>query len=145
MTSAPRFLSLLVLFCLFLVTLNASAGEKKTIFYNVTTDDPWAAGMATAQAAAAMKSGYRVVVFLNVRGVYLASKTRQLDTFSGTGKTPREALSELMRGGGRVIICPMCMKKAGIAQPDLLEGVEMGGPAVTFPVMTADDTVVMSY
>jgi predicted peroxiredoxin len=145
MKFAFRFLPFLALICLSLLSLNGSAGEKKTIFYNVTTDDSWASGMATGQAAMALKSGYKVVVFLNVRGVYLASKSRALDVFSGTGKTAREMLAELMKGGARVIICPMCMKTAGIADADLLEGVEVGGPKVTFPVLTADDTVVLSY
>jgi predicted peroxiredoxin len=145
MKFAFRYLPFFVLLCLSVLTLSASAGEKKTIFYNVTTDDTWATGMATGQAAQAMKSGYKVVIFLNVRGVYLAAKSRTLDAFSGTGKTPQAVLTDLIKGGARVIICPMCMKKAGIAESDLLEGAEMGGPKVTFPLMTAEDTVVISY
>jgi predicted peroxiredoxin len=148
MTFPARFVLLLALCCLALLSLyslDAGAGEKKIIFYNVTTDETWASEMATGQAAMAMKSGYKVVVFLNVRAVYLASKSRALDTFSGTGKTAREMLSDLIKDGARVIICPMCMNKAGITESDLLDGVEMGGPKVTFPLVTAEDTVVISY
>jgi predicted peroxiredoxin len=145
MNYSARFVPFLALCCLLLLSVDASAGQKKTIFYNVTTDETWAAGMATGQADMAMKSGYKVVVFLNVRGVYLASKSRAQDIFSGTGKTARDMLTGLMKGGARVIICPMCLKKAGIKDADLLDGVEMGGPKVTFPLMTADDTVVISY
>jgi predicted peroxiredoxin len=145
MTLPTRFLPLLALCCVVLLSLDASAGEKRTVFYNVTTDETWASGMATGQAAMAMKAGYKVVMFLNVRGVYLVSKRRALDTFSGTGKTARQMLTDLMKGGARVIICPMCLRKAGISESDLLDGVELGGPEVTFPLMTAEDTVVISY
>ena len=129
------------------MTAGVSAAEtgRKTIFYNLTTDESWAAGMALGQAAMALKEGYGVVVFLNVRAVYLADKSHPQDTFSGTSKTAQEMLSALMEQGARVIICPMCMKKAGIEQSDLISGVEPGGPPVTFPVMTRDDTVVISY
>jgi predicted peroxiredoxin len=93
----------------------------------------------------ARKNGYGVVVFLNVRGVYLADKDRAHDVFSGTGKDAHQMLAELMAGGARVIICPMCMKKAGLDEDRLIDGVELGGPPVTFPLMTADDTVVLSF
>jgi predicted peroxiredoxin len=125
--------------------LQADEHKTKTLFYNLTTDDSWASGMALGQAAMALQNGYQVVVFLNVRGVYLAQQSRAQDTFSGTGKTAHEMLASLREQGARVIICPMCMKKAAIADSDLVPGVEIGGPKVTFPLMTADDTVVLSY
>lgn len=126
-------------------TLYADEDDPKTLFYNLTTDESWAAGMALGQASMAQQSGYQVVVFLNVRGVYLAQESRAQDTFSGTGKTPKEMLASLHENGARLVICPMCMKKAGIAESDLVPNVELGGPKVTFPLMTADDTVVLSY
>jgi len=127
-------------------TVPAFAGDgAKTLFYNVTTDDEWAAGMALGQAGMARKSGYDVVVFLNVRAVYLADKARSWDVFSGTGKDVHQMISDLAAGGARIIICPMCMKRAGLTEADLIDGVELGGPKVTFPLMTADDTVVVSY
>ena len=36
------------------VAAPASADEQKTIFYNVTTDEAWAAGMALGQATKAL-------------------------------------------------------------------------------------------
>ena len=143
-----RVVSLFLVLLLTFVAVAASGADepqRKTIFYNVTTSDTWAAGMALGQASMALKNGYGVVVFLNVRGVYLAAKSHPQDTFSGTGKDAHEMLSGLIENGARVVICPMCMKKAAIGESDLLPGVELGGPVVTFPLMTDDDTVVMSY
>ena len=117
----------------------------RTLFYNVTTDESWPAGMALGQAAMAQEAGYRVVVFLNVRGVYLASKARGHDTFSGSAKTAPQALEALVAGGAVVQICPMCMQKAGLAEEDLVPGIKLASAEATFPVMTDPATTVVSY
>lgn len=119
--------------------------DKRTFFYNITTDDTWAAGMAAGQANKALEAGQDVVLFLNVRGVYLASTARQQDTFAAAGMTPQQLLQAAMDKGGRVIICPMCMKQAGMSMDDVIEGVERGGPDVTFKALNDRNTVVMSY
>jgi len=118
--------------------------HQRTFFYNITTDDTWAAGMAAGQANKALEAGQDVVLFLNVRGVYLASTARQQDTFAA-GKTPQQLLQAAMDKGGRVIICPMCMKQAGMSMDDVIEGVERGGPEVTFKALNDPNTVVLSY
>lgn len=140
-----RSISVLLLVALLVAASVAVAEDQKTIFYNVTTDDTWASGMALGQAAVAMKEGYKVVVFLNVRAVYLAAKSRAQDSFSGTGKDAHAMIADLIAAGARVIACPMCMKKAGIGEDDLVAGVEKGAPSITLPLMTADDTVVISF
>ncbi|MFO7808197.1 DsrE family protein [Guyparkeria sp.] len=119
--------------------------HKRTFFYNITTDDTWAAGMAAGQANKALEAGQDVVLFLNVRGVYLASISRQQDTFAAAGMTPQQLLQAAMNKGGRVVICPMCMKQAGMSMDDVIEGVEQGGPEVTFKALNDPDTVVLSY
>jgi predicted peroxiredoxin len=127
------------------VAAPASADEQKTIFYNVTTDEAWAAGMALGQANKALDVGYKVVIFLNVRGVLIASKSFSSDSFGGSGKSLQEMLKAAIGKGAQAIICPMCMKKAGITMDDVIDGVVEGGPDVTMKAMTADDTVVISY
>lgn len=119
--------------------------DKRTFFYNITTDDTWAAGMAAGQANKALEAGHDVVLFLNVRGVYLASTERRQDTFAAAGHTPQELLQAAMDKGGRVIICPMCMKQAGMSMSEVIEGVERGGPDVTFKALNDPHTVVLSY
>ena len=122
-----------------------TAAEKKTIFYNLTTDEAWTAGMALNQASKAIEHGYKVVVFLNVRGVLLASKAFHSDSFVASALSLQDMLQANMKEGAKVIVCPMCMKKVGLTQEDLIKGIEMGGPDVTLKAMTADDTVVISY
>jgi len=123
----------------------ASDDDDATFFYNITTDDVWSAGMATGQALKALEAGHDVVLFLNVRGVYLASTSRQQDTFAATGMTPQAMIQAAMEKGAEVILCPMCMKQAGMTMDDVIEGAKRGGPEVTFDYLSDDDTVVMSY
>ena len=143
---APIRLSLTVLLTLLaLAAASTAAAADKTFFYNVSTDDGWEAGMALGQGNKALEAGYDVVFFLNVRGVHLASTQRQQDTFGPTGHTPREMLRMALEDGARVVVCPMCLKKAGMTMDEVIEGAERGGPEVTFDLMAEDDTVVMSY
>jgi predicted peroxiredoxin len=144
MRSMKAFMVILVL--LFAAGVGAaSADQQKTIFYNLTTDEAWAAGMALGQANKALESGYRVTIFLNVRGVLIASKSFSTDSFGGSGMSLQDMLKGAMSKGAQAIICPMCMKKAGLTMDDVIDGVVEGGPDVTMKSMTADDTVVISY
>lgn len=137
---------LIVLLSLMIVLVGpASASSDKTIFYNITTDEAWRAGMAVGQANAAMGAGYKVVIFLNVRGVLLASKSFTSDSFGNSGKSVQDMLKMAMDNGATVVICPMCMDKVGMTMDDLLPGIIKGGPDVTLKAMTADNTVVISY
>ena len=139
-------ISLVALFLFSVSSLvSASADEKKTIFYNVTTDEAWAAGMALGQAGKALDVGYKVVIFLNVRGVFIASKAVSTDINGASGKSLQDMLKAALDKGAQVIICPMCMGKIGLTMDDLIEGVIKGGPDVTLKAMTADDTVVISF
>jgi len=131
---------------LLLGAFGASADEgEKTIFYNVTTDESWAAGMAMGQATKALESGYKVVIFLNVRGVLLASKAFKSDSNGMAGVSVQDQLKGAMAKGAQVIICPMCMTKVGMTMDDVLDGIVKGGPNVTLKAMTADHTAVISY
>ncbi len=143
-THIQKMFILCLALTLALLSGTLSATEKKTIFYNVTTEEVWPAGMALGQANMALKNGYKVVIFLNVRGVFLASTSFKTDSFGGSGKSLQDMLRSAMDGGAKVVICPMCMKKAGMTMDDVIKGIVKGGPDV-MKAMTADDTAVISY
>ncbi len=134
-----------VVLTLLIFSATAPAGTQKTIFYNLTTEETWRAGMALGQANHALKNGYKVVIFLNVRGVFIASKRFNTDSFADSGKSLQGLLKSAMDKGAQVIICPMCMKKAGMTMDDVIKGVVKGGPDVTMKAMTADNTAVISF
>ena len=146
---AHEFLQKIYVFSLVLLVAllsgTVSAGEKKTIFYNITTDEAWAAGMALGQANKALENDYDVSIFLNVRGVFIASKKFKTDSWSDSGQSLQDMLKSAMDKGAKAIICPMCMKKVGMTMDDVIEGVVKGGPDVTMKAMTAENTVVISF
>lgn len=132
------------LLLLALATGAAVAADGK-LFVNLTTDDTWRAGMALKFSETALKKGHAVTVFLNVEAVRLASTKLPQHTNAMTGSTPREMLGAIIAQGGQVIVCPMCMKQAGVADQDLIKGAMVGKPDVTLPALFGDDTRVMSY
>ena len=128
-----------------LIALPASASGKK-LFVNVTTDDTNTSAMAVGMATMILeKNKIPVTIFLNVDAVRLADKSIPQNKYAN-GKTVTEMLAGFMKAGGKVIVCPMCMKNVGgMDKNDLIPGVVMGGPTVTFPALLADDTTVISY
>lgn len=146
-----RFLPYLKGALLALILLTAAspgpslAEETRPIFYNLTTDDAWTAGMALAQANVAASRGHAVTVFLNVRAVHLANRDAVLGTFGPSGKTPAQLIAALLAKGQIVLVCRTCMKVGGMAGDDLLEGVVMANPDLTFGALNRAGTIALSY
>ncbi|CUH62572.1 putative peroxiredoxins [Thalassovita gelatinovora] len=110
----------------------ASAEEGKLgLFVNLTTDDTWAASKAIHFAhAKALKNGHEpVVLWLNVRGVYLADKKRASHVpglMRDAEKSIQDMLKDFMADGGQVIMCQACSNAAGLTLEDYIDGVTMG-------------------
>lgn len=120
--------------------------DQQKLFINLSSDEINRATMAISFSTRVLKQkNIPVTIFLNVEGVRIADTSLPSHQHA-SGKSPRDLLKEFMQAGGRVIICPMCMDNVGgIDKQQLLEGVEMGGPDVTWPALFADDTTVLSY
>ncbi len=125
---------------------NVFAGESgKKLFVNLSSDEMHRATMAIGFSTRILtKIKIPVTIFLNIDGVRVADKNLP-EYKNANGKSTKEMLSAFMKAGGRVIVCPMCMKAAGINKGELIEGVEMGGADVTWSALSADGTKVMSY
>ncbi len=144
MKTLKQLLIFTILISLF-IALPASAAGKK-LFVNITTDNTNKSAMAVSLATMVMTTQkIPVTILLNVDAVRLADKNIPQNKYA-SGKTVTEMLAGFMKQGGTVIVCPMCMKNVGgMDKSDLIPGVIMGGPTVTFPVLLADDTTVISY
>lgn len=113
---------------------------RRTLFLNLTTDDPWTNEMALSYAEQVRARGHRVVIFLNVRGVQLARKDPPARL-----ATARARLAELREKGVEIHVCGMCSRRAGMRVPDdWMEGVRAGGPS-TIDLQMSPETTVMSY
>lgn len=135
-----RLLSMFPLLLLLCAVFPAAADQDK-LFVNLTTDEARRVAMAVGFATKVREDKkIPVTIFLNVEGVRLANKN-----IAHCGAS-QELLKEFMRSGGRVIVCPMCMQNVGgMDQDDLISGVEIGGPEVTWPALFDDDVTVLSY
>jgi sulfur relay (sulfurtransferase) complex TusBCD TusD component (DsrE family) len=132
-----RFVPLLLVLC---AAFPAAAGDDK-LFINLTTDEARRAAMAIGFATRVREDKkIPVTIFLNVEGVRLADKN-----IAHCGAS-QDMLKEFIRDGGRVIICPMCMQAVGgMDKDDLISGVELGSPEVTWPALFDDNVTVLSY
>ena len=139
-----KFLISMLFLALTVMAPASHAADGDKLFINLTSDEPWRAGMALTFAKANLMRGYEVSVFLNVEGVRVAAKTLPHHRSGASGKTASEMVIEVLAAGGTVIVCPMCLKQAGLTPDDLVDGVTMGSPDVTFPALY-DSDVQMSY
>lgn len=119
--------------------------ETPSLFVNLTSNDPWRAGMAINFAQNSLNKDHEVVIYLNIQGVNLASAKIPQPINSHNGQNLQEMLKDFISQGGRVIICPSCMKLAGVTQEDLIEGVEMSSPDVIETTLYRDQVRVMSW
>lgn len=119
-------------------------GQK--LFVNLSSDELNRAAMAIGfSTKVRMEKQIPVTLFLNVEGVRIADKNIPGNKYVN-GKTLKEMLADFMQAGGRVIVCPMCMSNVGgLDKDELIPGVEVGGPDVTWPLLFADGTTVLSY
>lgn len=116
------------------------------LLVNLTTDDTWSANMALSLAMNAREQGLEpVIVFLNVRGVYLADSGRMPATEGNSDMNIHQKIQALIAAGGKVIACPSCSKEAGLTQEDYIEGVVIGEPGGIFTFLTDPYIAVMSY
>jgi len=147
MASAKNLIGTLLLVALSLAVAPGSrAGEPEGgLFVNLTTHDVWRAGMALGFAHNVLKAGHKLTVFLNVDAVTIAAKDIPQHTNALLGMTLQDKLKAIMADGGKVIVCPMCMRQAGLTPDELIDGVTVGTPPVTIPALMAPGVKVMSY
>lgn len=77
----------------------------------------------------ALKSGRPVLVFFDVKGVVIPVQSEP-DVAHESHKemipSAKEAMRKILDEGGRIMVCPACLKHAGFGEGDLIEGAEMG-------------------
>jgi sulfur relay (sulfurtransferase) complex TusBCD TusD component (DsrE family) len=122
------------------VGLPAFAGDKDPLFVNMTADQLHRTNMAIQFSKSQFERGHPVTIFLNDKGVLVGSKAN-----AGTYKEQQAGLAEIIKKGGVVIACPMCMKQYGIKESDLLDGIKVGTPEFTGSALFKDDTKTLSW
>lgn len=147
-----RTTSILLAFVVaFAAPVAATADDAKPgLFVNLTTDDTWSATKAIMFAhEKALKNGHApVVIWMNVRAVYLADKKRASHIhglMAEKGASVQDMLAEFIADGGKVLMCQACSAAAGLTIDDYIDGVEMGSWPVVEGYLFADDMQTLSW
>jgi predicted peroxiredoxin len=138
-----RIQGLLAATCLalsLLVAPAAFAGDTDPLFVNATTDQPHRAKMALVFASKQLERKHPVTVFLNDRAVVIGSK-KTTKKFAEHQKL----IADIVKGGGNVLICPMCMEHYSVKEGDLIAGIKVGNPELTGSLLFKDNTKTLSW
>ena len=127
-------------------TVGESPVAGRGLVVNLTTDDTWSAHMALNMAQTGVDQGLNpVVLFLNVRAVYLADRKRLPATVGNSDLNIHQKLQAFIAAGGQVLACPSCSREAGLIQTDYIDGVMLGEPGGAFDFLNDPTITVISY
>jgi sulfur relay (sulfurtransferase) complex TusBCD TusD component (DsrE family) len=118
----------------------AFAGDTDPLFVNATTDDGFRSQMALKFSKNQQERKHPVTVFLNDKGVLIATKANA-EKF----KDQQEIIAALIAAGGTVVICPVCMKRYGVNEADLLPGIKIGSPETTGAALFSENTKTLTW
>ncbi|MCG8472240.1 MAG: DsrE family protein [Desulfobacterales bacterium] len=114
--------------------------KQERLFINLTSDTEYRAKMAFFLGTKFLEAEEMpVTVFLNVDAVRIALK-----------QTPHPELQVKLKvflsAGGRVLICPMCLKKvAGASNNDFIKGIQVATVENVTYEMFKNGTRILSY
>jgi predicted peroxiredoxin len=139
--------SLMFAVCVAFTPVSAHAQDKQALFINVTNDDPWKVAMAAFFGTNfALKQGHgSVVIFVNVQATSLFQKNKANVRAEQFGRTVHDMIRDFQAAGGKVLICPVCMKALGIADTDLIDGAEVATVKSVDDVLFRPDTRTLSW
>lgn len=118
---------------------------KKGLILNITSSgkaDPHAVTMALQLAGHGLKDGRKVVLFFNVKGVDVPTKTFS-KKLAFKDKPIKMLLGKLIKDGATVLVCPHCMKAMGLSKKDLVAGAQVANRAKLFGPL--DHSAVFTY
>jgi sulfur relay (sulfurtransferase) complex TusBCD TusD component (DsrE family) len=118
----------------------AVAGDKDPLFVNATSDDAHRAQMALSFSKNQLERQHPVTIFLNDRAVFVASKAN-----AGRFEKQQSLLSTLMEKGATILVCGTCLKHYGIAEADLLPGINVSNPDLVETALFKDGTRTLSW
>jgi intracellular sulfur oxidation DsrE/DsrF family protein len=116
------------------------AGDNDPLFVTLTSDEAFRTMMAMRFSKALMDRGHPLTIFLNDKGIYLASKAH-----GAKYADQQKLLSELMEKGTVVIACPQCLEQFNIPETDLLPGIRVGSASLTGGALFKDGTQTLSW
>ena len=128
-------------------TAPALAQQKGSLFINVTSEDPWKVSMAAFFGLNfALKQGQGpVVMFVNVQATPLFTRGKAAVRSEQFGKPVQDMVKEFQAAGGKVLICPVCMKALAIGEQDLMEGAQVASVQSVNEILFRPETKTLNW
>lgn len=123
-----------------LLNISYAAPQLDPLFINMTSDDMHRSDMAIGFGKNQLLKGHPLVVFINDKGVLVASKKNTLHY-----SIQQKMIAEIIKAGGVVYVCPSCMKFYKIEQSDLVEGVHVSNPDLMESELFKTDMKTLSW
>lgn len=137
---ALKLISALLIATALVAAAPANAGSADPLFLNMTADEAHRASMALQFSRMQQERGHPVTLFLNDRGVLVGSKAN-----AAKYKEQQQLIADILKKGGSVLICPLCVKHYGVAEADLLPGIKFGNPELTGEALFRDNTKTLTW
>jgi predicted peroxiredoxin len=118
--------------------------EKSPVFISVVSDmdsNPQAVDMALKVAGFSLDEQRSVFLFFNVKGVHVPAASLADDAAFQQHAPVKSQLSDLIKRGVRVHVCPICMKASSIEAGDLMTGAQVTTRAELFEAIRSDTSV----
>ena len=126
--------------------VNAQAGDNgssKKIVVTITDSSTMKSGFGLAVANAMQDAGVQSTVFITAEAVKFALKKGNNEKFAGA--TPREWISNLIKKGGKVMVCEGFVKLGVIKKEDMIEGIGVSSPAYLAGALFAPNSKAMTF
>ena len=119
----------------------ASFADNKKLMVIVTTDDNVTQGMAITLSVLTKKQGADVDVLFCGQAADLLMKSAK----ETTPPLQKWVISELIKKGTPVEVCPPYLRSSGKTKEDLISGVNVANPEMVAKKLLDDNTKILSY
>ncbi len=126
----------LVLAALLALSANSMAQTQTETFFNVTSADNQAQGMAMVLATQMAEQKAAVRILLCGPAGQLALKSYEPAALKPRNVTPKQMMAGLIKGGATVEVCALFLPNADKTPADLIEGVAVAKPPEVAAYMT---------
>jgi predicted peroxiredoxin len=122
-----------------IVATSLFAAGKAPFVANISSGAPDKVMMATMMTSKFQKAGHATTVFLNCKAVLAASKVH------AEYEEAQKNLKKIIKNGGKVLVCPMCIERNNIDPKNLLDGSTVANHQLVEKAVFADDARVLSW
>ena len=121
-------------------TIYATAVNANPLVYHLSSSDPWRASIALTDASSMRSIGHNVTLLVSIEGVQLGVENPHHHL--GLNNLVQN-VTDFIEGGGKVVVCKVCLEIAGYNTLDLINGATIATPEITSKLLT--NATVVDY